>query len=56
MERPRIILGSRSNRPSLVTTELHLFLVYVLLIEFHCALQLLDGFRTVNVTASAAGG
>ena len=23
--------------------------------EFHCGLQLLDGFRTVNVTASVAG-
>ena len=33
-----------------------MFLVYVLLMEFHCVLQLLDGFRAVNVTASVAGG
>ena len=34
----------------------HLFLVRVLFMEFHCNLQLLDGFRTVNAIASVAGG
>ena len=51
----RIMLGPCSKRPSIVTS-FHLFLVYVLLIEFHCVLQLLDGFRTVNLTVSVAGG
>ena len=44
----RIMLGSCSNRPSIVTRVFTCFLCAVL--------QLLDGFRTVNVTASVAGG
>ena len=46
--RSRVMLGSCSNRPCFLRT--------CCLMEVHCVLQLLDGFRTVNVTATVAGG
>ena len=49
-----IMFGSCSNRPSIVTRVFTCF--FRVLMEFHCVLQLLDGFRTVNVTASVSGG
>ena len=53
--RSRVMFGSCSNRPSIVTRVFNCFLCEY--VEFHCSLQqLLAGFCAVNVTASVAGG
>ena len=52
----RIMVGSVSDRFSIVNMGCHLCFVHLRSTEFHCDLQLLDRSRNVNGIASGAGG